>query len=60
LMKKAFFLVPMGNNKVLEAQKTTFSSRHGWCIILFLSLGELGIQEVWNIEKKNISHNGVC
>jgi hypothetical protein len=27
----------------LKAQKTTFSSRHGLCNILFLSLGELGI-----------------
>ena len=33
----------MEDNRVLEAKKTTFSSRHEWCIILFLSLGELGI-----------------
>jgi hypothetical protein len=41
--KKVFFLVPKGDNKVLKAQKTTFSSSHGLCNILFLSLGELGI-----------------
>jgi hypothetical protein len=34
--------VPKGNNRVLKAQKTIFSSRHGLCDILFLSLGELG------------------
>jgi hypothetical protein len=33
----------MGDNRVLKAQKTTFSNRHGLCNILFLSLGELGI-----------------
>jgi hypothetical protein len=32
-----------GGNRVLKAQKTTFSSRHGLCDILFLSLGELNI-----------------
>jgi hypothetical protein len=41
--KKFFFLVPKEDNKVLKAQKTTFSGRHGLCDILFLSLGELGI-----------------
>jgi hypothetical protein len=35
--------MPIGDTKVLEAHKTTFSSRHGWCIILFLSLSELDI-----------------
>jgi hypothetical protein len=55
----------MGNNRVLETKKTTFSSRHGWCIMLFLSLGELGIYlqnliptRGMNIEKKFFSHNG--
>jgi hypothetical protein len=33
----------MGDNRVLEAKKPTFSRRHGWCIILFLSLDELRI-----------------
>jgi hypothetical protein len=44
--KKVFFpyaKLPKGDNKVLKAQKTTFSSRHGLCDILFLSIGELGI-----------------
>jgi hypothetical protein len=31
-----------GDNKVLKAKKTTFSSRHGLCNILFLSLSKLG------------------
>jgi hypothetical protein len=35
--------MPMADSRVLKAQKTTFSSRHGLCDILFLSLGELGI-----------------
>jgi hypothetical protein len=34
--------VPKGDNIVLKAKKTTFSSRHGLCDILFLFLGELG------------------
>jgi hypothetical protein len=41
--------------------------RHGWCIILFLSLGELDINlqdliptRSVNIKKKIKSHNGVC
>jgi hypothetical protein len=41
--KRFFFPVPKGDNIVLKAQKITFSSRHGLCDILFLSLGELGI-----------------
>jgi hypothetical protein len=41
--KKVFFPVPKEDSRVLEAQKTTFSSRHGLCDILFLSLGGLGI-----------------
>jgi hypothetical protein len=59
--------VPKGDSRVLKAQKTTFSSRHGLCDILFLSLGELGIclQNLIpiggvNIEKKFISDKGVC
>jgi hypothetical protein len=40
--KKVFFPLPKGDNRVLKAQKTTFSSRHGSCDIFFLSLGGLG------------------
>jgi hypothetical protein len=32
--------VPNGDNRILKSRKTTFSSRHGLCNILFLSLGE--------------------
>jgi hypothetical protein len=39
--KKVSFLVPKGDNKVLKAKKTTFSSRHGLYNILFLFLSEL-------------------
>jgi hypothetical protein len=35
--------MPKGDNRVLKAQKTTFSSGHRLCHILFLSVGELGI-----------------
>jgi hypothetical protein len=42
--KKVFFPTPKGIVEFWRhAQKTTFSSRHGLCNILFLSLGELGI-----------------
>jgi hypothetical protein len=41
--KKVFFPVPKGDSRVLKAQKTIFSSRHGLCNILFLSLGGSGI-----------------
>jgi hypothetical protein len=34
--------MPKADNKVLKAKKTTFSSRHGLCNILFLPLDELG------------------
>jgi hypothetical protein len=62
LMKKFCALVPMKDNRVLEAQQKTLSIRHGWFIILVLSLSELStcLQEVWNIEKKNVFHNEVC
>jgi hypothetical protein len=40
---KKFSPVPKGDSRVLKPQKTTFSSKHGLCNILFLSLGELGI-----------------
>jgi hypothetical protein len=42
-MKKFCLHVPMDDNRVLEAKKITFSSRHGWCIILLLFLAALGI-----------------
>jgi hypothetical protein len=41
--EKSFFPMPMEDNRVLEAKKIIFSSRHGWCIISFLSLSELNI-----------------
>jgi hypothetical protein len=40
--KKVFSHVLKGDNRVLKANKTTFSSGHGLCNILFSSLGELG------------------
>jgi hypothetical protein len=47
-----------GDNRVLEAKKTTFWSRYGLRNFIFLFLVELGTcQEEWNIEKKIISHN---
>jgi hypothetical protein len=41
--KKVFFPYAKGGQESFEGPKTTFSSRHGFCDILFLSLGELGI-----------------
>ena len=41
--QKGFSLIPKGDNRVLKAQKTTFSSGRGLCNILFLSLSELSI-----------------
>jgi hypothetical protein len=35
--------VPKGRQQSFEGPKKTFSSRHGLCNILFLSLDELGI-----------------
>jgi hypothetical protein len=66
LTKKFFFHVPKEDNRVLKAQKTTFSSRHGFCNILFLPLGELGTclqnliysRGVEHWEKKKIPQGG--
>jgi hypothetical protein len=62
-----FFPEPMGDIKVLEAKKTTFSSRNGLCNILFPSLGELGtcLQNLISTRsvqhwEKNMFHNEVC
>jgi hypothetical protein len=41
--EKVFFPCANGGQQSFGVQKTTFSSRHGWCIILFLFLSELGI-----------------
>jgi hypothetical protein len=46
----------MGDNRVLEAKKTTFSSRHGWRIILFLVLSELGIYLQNLIPTRSVEH----
>jgi hypothetical protein len=35
--------MPQGGSRVLKAQKFIFSSKHGLCDILFLSLDEFGI-----------------
>jgi hypothetical protein len=63
--KVFFFLCQKGDNRVLKAQKATFSSRNGLCNILFFSLSEMVYVykishpwEVWNIEKKIISTRG--
>jgi hypothetical protein len=45
-----------GDSRVLKAQKTTFSSRHGLCNILFLSLGELGICLQNHIPTRGVEH----
>jgi hypothetical protein len=63
--KKVFFPLPKGDNKVLKAKITTFSSRHGLCNILFLFLGELGIclqnliRGVEHSEKNKIPQGGM-
>jgi hypothetical protein len=57
--EKDFFLVPMGDNKVLETKKTSFFSSYGLCNFLFFFLSELVtllqnlIPTKWNIENKN-------
>jgi hypothetical protein len=48
--------MPMEDNNVLEAKKIAFSSKHGWCIILFLSLGELGICLQNLISTRSVEH----
>jgi hypothetical protein len=54
--EKDFSPMPMEDNNVLEAKKIAFSSKHGWCIILFLSLGELGICLQNLISTRSVEH----
>jgi hypothetical protein len=56
LMNFYFSPVPIGDNRVLEAKRTSFSSRHGWCIILFLFLSKLGIYLQNLIPGKSVEH----
>jgi hypothetical protein len=57
-MKKLFLPVPMGGSRVLEAKKATFSSRHGLCKIIFLSLGELDTYLQNLIPTRDVEHCG--
>jgi hypothetical protein len=45
-----------GDNRVLKAKKATFSSRHGLCNILLLSLGELGTSLQNLIPTRGVEH----